>query len=167
MAAGDERLAQGTGQQHGLDSWAQGTMGGYISAATGIGGLFVEMAGRRLPELLPPLLRVCRRQPRLAVRSLQTAIYPLLVHEDAEGQSAELLSIMVQHHLRSHGIGALLLAAFLAECRRRSLAAVTVTVDAANTGAQRFYARHGFGLLRSITLYGRPMQVLRREIGQG
>jgi ribosomal protein S18 acetylase RimI-like enzyme len=165
MAAGDGR--QGLGQEQGLgfDGWPLGEMGGYISATTGIGGLFVEMAGRRLPELLPPLLRVYRQQPRLAVRSLQTALYPLLVHEDSEVPSAELLSIMVEPHLRSHGVGALLMAAFLAECRRRSLASVTVTVDAANGGAQRFYARHGFGPLRSITLYGRPMQVLRREIG--
>jgi ribosomal protein S18 acetylase RimI-like enzyme len=99
------------------------------------------------------------------LRSLQTALYPLLVHEEDGGPSAELLSIMVEPHLRSHGVGALLMAAFLGECRRRGLRAVTVTVDAANGGAQRFYGRHGFGFLRGITLYGRPMQVLRREVG--
>jgi ribosomal protein S18 acetylase RimI-like enzyme len=156
----------GEGQAHPaapLDS-AEGALGGYISATTGIGGLFVEMVLRRLPELLPPLLRAYRRQPRLALRSLQTAIYPLLVHDDEQGPSAELLSIMVEPHLRSHGIGALLMASFLTECSRRALAAVTVTVDAGNAGAQRFYHRHGFGPCRTITLYGRPMLVLRREI---
>ena len=80
--------------------------------------------------------------------------------------AAELLSIMVEPALRSYGIGALLMTAFLQECRSRSLSAVTVTVDAANDGAQRFYRRHGFSSWRDITLYGRPMLILRRELSQ-
>jgi ribosomal protein S18 acetylase RimI-like enzyme len=142
-----------------------GALGGYISATTGIGGLLMEMGLRRLPELLPPLLRVYRRRPLLALRSLQTAVYPLLVREEAGGAGAELLSIMVEPPLRSRGVGALLMAAFLAECRARSLGAVSVTVDAGNAGAQRFYARHGFAAERRIRLYGRAMVVLRRAGG--
>ena len=137
---------------------------GYISATTGIGGLFVEMAARRLPELLPPLLRRYAQSPGLAFRSVQTALYPLFVHEEGDEASAELLSIMVEPAARSHGIGGLLMVAFLQECRNRGLHAVTVTVDAANDGAQRFYARHAFAPWRTITLYGRAMRVLRRDV---
>lgn len=137
---------------------------GYISATPGIGGLFVEMVTGRLGELLPPLLRRYAQSPGLALRSVQTALYPLFVREEGEEPAAELLSIMVEPAARSHGIGALLMAAFLGECRSRGLHAATVTVDAANDGAQRFYARHGFTPWRTITLYGRRMQVLRRAV---
>lgn len=139
-------------------------LAGYVSATTGIGGLFVDIASQQLGELLPPLMRRYIQEPSLAVRSLQTALYPFLAHEDEAEPAAELLSIMVEPALRSYGIGALLMAAFLQECRSRSLTAVTVTVDAANNGAQRFYRRHGFSTWRDITLYGRPMYVLRSEL---
>lgn len=137
---------------------------GYISATTGIGGLFVELGSQRLGELLPPLMSRYGQAPSLIVRSLQTAAYPFLAHEEEHEPTAELLSIMVEPALRSYGIGALLMAAFLHECRSRSLRAVTVTVDAANGGAQRFYRRHGFSDWRSIMLYGRPMYVFKRNL---
>ncbi len=149
------------------DSAADGDdspLAGYISATTGIGGLFVAIASQRLGELLPPLLTRYAQAPSLVVRSMQTAIYPFLAHEDAPAPAAELLSIMVEPALRSYGIGALLMTAFLEECRGRSLHAVTVTVDAANGGAQRFYRRQGFSDWRSIVLYGRPMYVFRRAL---
>jgi ribosomal protein S18 acetylase RimI-like enzyme len=143
-----------------------GPLVGYISATTAIGSLFIEMASQRLGELLLPLMRRYIQEPGLAVRSLQTALYPFLAHEDEGEPVAELLSIMVEPALRSYGIGALLMAGFLQECRSRSLRAVTVTVDAANDGAQRFYRRHGFSTWRDIMLYGRPMDILRRELAQ-
>jgi ribosomal protein S18 acetylase RimI-like enzyme len=144
---------------------AGAALGGYISATRGIGGLFVEMGSKRLGELLPPLLHRYRQEPQLALRSVQTALYPLLMHE-GEGHelTAELLSIMVESPLRSHGVGALLMAAFLQECRNRGLTAASVTVDAANAGAQRFYQRHGFETWREIKLYGRNMIIYRRSI---
>jgi ribosomal protein S18 acetylase RimI-like enzyme len=137
---------------------------GYISATTGIGGLFAAMAAQRLGELLPPLLRRYAQQPDLALRSVQTVLYPFFVHGDDKTPSAELLSIMVEPAARSQGVGGLLMAAFLQTCRNRGLAAATVTVDAANAGAQRFYLRHGFTAWRSITLYGRAMQLYRRTL---
>ncbi len=137
---------------------------GYISATTGIGGLFIEIASQRLGELILPLLSRYVQAPSLVVRSMQTAVYPFLAHEGEDEPTAELLSIMVEPALRSYGIGTLLMAAFLHECRSRSLRAVTVTVDAANGGAQRFYRRHGFSDWRSIMLYGRPMYVFRHEL---
>jgi ribosomal protein S18 acetylase RimI-like enzyme len=152
-------------QEESAQLTAGAPLGGYVSATTGIGGLFVEIGSKRLGELLPPLLRRYRQAPQLALRSVQTALYPLLMHEgEGHEPTAELLSIMVEPPLRSHGVGALLMAAFLQECRSRGLAAVTVTVDAANAGAQRFYRRHGFEAGRAIKLYGRSMIIYRRSI---
>jgi ribosomal protein S18 acetylase RimI-like enzyme len=147
------------------DGLAGASLGGYVSATLGIGGLFVEMGSKRLGELLPPLLRRYGQEPRLVWRSVQTALYPFLMHDEAEaGPAAELLSIMVQPERRSHGVGALLMAALLQECANRSIPAIVVTVDAANEGAQRFYRRHGFAEWRTITLYGRSMLILRRTV---
>jgi GNAT superfamily N-acetyltransferase len=137
---------------------------GYISATRGIGGLFLHMAAQHLPELLPPLLRRYAQEPALALRSVQTALYPFLTHQDEKEEAAELLSIMVEPSLRSHGVGALLMAAFLQECRNRGLAAAAVTVDAANPRAQQFYRRHGFAPAHEISLYGRVMVVYRRSL---
>ncbi len=131
---------------------------GFVSATTSVGALFVEMGTRRLPAFLPPLLRRFVADPSLAVRALQTVLYPLL-HSTPSGATppAELLSIMVEPELRSAGVGALLVTVLLAECERRSIAALDVTVDAANAGAQRFYVRHGFAYADTFMLYGRAM----------
>ena len=58
------------------------TLLGYVSATTVIAGLFVAMATQRLGELAPPLLRRYSQQPALALRSAQTALYPLFLHAD-------------------------------------------------------------------------------------
>lgn len=58
--------------------------------------------------------------------------------------SAELESMQVDAGLRGHGVGSLLVGAFLAECARRGSVRVTVTANAGNTAAQAFYRRHGF-----------------------
>lgn len=134
---------------------------GFISATTGVGRLFVEIGTTHLGLLLPPLLARFARRPGLLLRSAQTALYPLLVSGEAGPPPAELLSIMVAPAHRSQGIGAALLAALVDACRVRSLAALDVTVDAANPGAQRFYLRHGFAPHRTFTLYGRSMHHYR------
>ncbi len=140
------------------------TLAGFVSAATGVGALFAEVGTRQMGTLLSPLLRCYVRHPALLLRSVQTALYPLLVRGEKHAPSAELLSIMVEPALRGQGIGAALLAALVDACRERGLAQLEVTVDAANSGAQRFYARHGFVPQREFTLYGRAMRHLCRDL---
>ena len=60
--------------------------------------------------------------------------------------------------------GATLVAALKDGCRRREIAVLEVTVDAANDGAQRFYAQHGFGYADTFILYGRSMRLYRAEL---
>ena len=100
------------------------------------------------------------RRPHLLWRSVETVLYPWLAGghgAKAEQPSAELLSIMVEPGQQSQGIGTHLLHTLFAECRARGIPRLTVTVDAANTRAQRFYQRHGFQPGERFLLYGRPM----------
>lgn len=153
----------------GLAAVAGADVVGFVSATTSTGRLFVEMGSRDLLRLAAPLAVRFARQPSLALRSVQTVIYPFLAGstmiDSTPGPGAELLSIMVEPAWRSCGIGALLLAALLQECRNRRLTALHVTVDASNQGAQRFYRRSGFALQKEFVLYGRPMLLLERSLG--
>ena len=139
---------------------------GFVSATTSTGALFAELGTRRIRAFLPPLVRRFARNPALAGRAAQTALYPFMhgAPGDDGPSPAELLSIMVEPAQRGRGIGALLVAALQAECRRRAIAALDVTVDAANAGAQRFYGTHGFTFVRTFTLYGREMCLYRARL---
>lgn len=148
---------------------------GFVSATTSIGKLLFEMGTQRFFQFLPPLLRRYIRQPMLALRSVQTVLYPFLGNssqpesnstEQSSGteQSAELLSIMVEPSQRSSGIGAQLIERLFSECSTRSITLLDVTVDLANDGAQRFYRRHGFVDHHQFTLYGRAMTSMRRTL---
>jgi ribosomal protein S18 acetylase RimI-like enzyme len=64
---------------------------------------------------------------------------------------ADLESIHVYPAHRGHGAGEQLMTAFLAWAAEKGAQRATVTAYAANDGAQRFYARHGFAV-RSVTL---------------
>ena len=149
-----------------------GRLLGFAAVTTSTARLFAEMTTRRLGHLLPPLLARFVRRPSLILRSAQTVLYPLLAGnaESGDGPHAELLAIMTEPAARSQGIGAALLAAVCTECRRRGIAELTVTVAAANAGARRFYARHGFVYRKAFSLYGRAMVLyawpLGREMGE-
>jgi len=142
-----------------------GRVAGFAAVTTSTGRLFGEMATRRLGQLLPPLLARFARRPSLLLRAVQTVFYPLLAGEQASSAGhGELLAIMTEPEQRGQGIGAALLGAVFAECRRRGLVELAVTVDAANSGARRFYTRHGFVFRREFTLYGRPMALYARAL---
>ncbi len=148
-----------------VDPTRPATLIGFVSATTSVGALFAELGTRRLGAFLPPLARRFVRHPALIGRTAQTALYPLMHRAPGESSpAAELLSIMVEPAARSRGIGALLVAALKDECRRREIAVLEVTVDAANDGAQRFYAQHGFGYADTFILYGRSMRLYRAEL---
>lgn len=143
-----------------------GQLLGFAAVTTSTGRLFMEMATRRLGQLLPPLLAAFARQPSLLTRSGQTLLYPLLVGGAKKGDDsrAELLAMMTEPAARSQGIGGLLLAAVCDECRARAVAELAVTVDATNSGARRFYERHGFVFRREFPLYGRAMALYARRL---
>lgn len=149
-----------------IDPQCPASLIGFVSATTSTGALFAELGTRRIHAFLPPLARRFARRPALIARAAQTALYPFLhaASDDDGPPPAELLSIMVEPAQRGRGIGALLVAALHAECRRRAIGALDVTVDAVNAGAQRFYAAHGFTFVRTFTLYGRAMCLYRARL---
>jgi GNAT superfamily N-acetyltransferase len=75
------------------------------------------------------------------------AVHPIRV--------AELESIHVYPEHRGRGIGEQLMSAFFAWAADKGAQRLSVTAYAANEGAQRFYARHGFAP-RSIVLDAVP-----------
>jgi len=141
---------------------------GFVAATSSVGALFGEMATRRFFAFAPALLARVARRPALFGRLWQTLLYPLQVQEPRSGGGgpppAELLSIMVEPALRSHGLGALLLEALLHECRRREIRALDVTVESRNAGARRFYAHHGFASSKAFDLHGREMCLYQRKV---
>jgi GNAT superfamily N-acetyltransferase len=74
----------------------------------------------------------------------------VLLARDGE-QVAGLESIHVYPAHRGRGVGGQLIRAFLVWAAERGAQRATVTAYAANDGARRFYARHGFAV-RSVTL---------------
>jgi ribosomal protein S18 acetylase RimI-like enzyme len=66
-------------------------------------------------------------------------------------QVADLESVHVYPAHRNRGVGEQLVTAFLAWAAEKGAQRATVTAYAANDGARRFYARHGFAV-RSVTL---------------
>jgi ribosomal protein S18 acetylase RimI-like enzyme len=138
----------------------QSSMIGFVSATTSTARLFGQMGTHHLSAFLPPLCRRFVQKPSLIWYSAQTLLYPLLTQDRTHrpaGARAELLSIMVEPGLRGQGVGAQLMQALLAECAARQIDWLEVTVDASNTGAQRFYTHHAFQLTHQFTLFGRAM----------
>jgi GNAT superfamily N-acetyltransferase len=72
---------------------------------------------------------------------------------------AELESIHVYPGHRGRGAGEQLMTAFLAWAAEKGAQRATVTAYAANHGAQRFYARHGFALKSVILDLDNPPRV--------
>jgi GNAT superfamily N-acetyltransferase len=64
---------------------------------------------------------------------------------------AVLESLRVRPQHRGHGVGGLLVAEFFAWARQHEAGEAVVTAFAANDGARRFYARHGF-TAKSVTM---------------
>lgn len=165
-------------------SGSQSQIGGFISGASGIGGLmfrlFTHRGGRVGLRFTATVATRALRRPILFRYALETLLYPFSSGHAAAapadstggapgsgqgstGQTLELLSIMVEPQLRSRGIGSRLMRAFLDECASRGAGAVDVTVDAANQHARRFYTQHQFALVHEFRLYGRTMCQYRNQ----
>ena len=68
---------------------------------------------------------------------------------------AELADLAVSEELRNQGIGAVLVRAFAHEAGVRGARRLYLEVRVSNEGAQRFYARLGFGVVGRRTAYYR------------
>ena len=64
-----------------------------------------------------------------------------------DGPLAQLEDLYVRPDLRSRGVGAALLDRASSEVRARGALEMHIIVDDADTGAQRFYRRHGFSFV--------------------
>ena len=130
-------------------------------------------SSRQMPERITPLPPICAGPPGTASRTTRRssriattwscsrvtttrwrAIWPGAsavpgsVHPI---RVADLESVHVYPAHRNRGVGEQLATAFLAWAVEKGAQRATVTAYAANDGARRFYARHGFAV-RSVTL---------------
>jgi ribosomal protein S18 acetylase RimI-like enzyme len=90
-------------------------------------------------------------------RLWETLRYPF--EAGADLPEAEVLSIAVSPEVHGRGIGAKLIAAALAEFRRRGATRVKVAVWAGNTVAIKFYQHCGFQLALTRMHHQKPMNI--------
>ncbi len=92
-----------------------------------------------------------------------------LVRVLPHGPAVQLHQIYVLERARSHGVGAALLEAVVAEARARGAACLWLGVWSNNPRAVRFYERHGFAVVGEHTfVLGTDAQrdhVMARELG--
>lgn len=68
-------------------------------------------------------------------------------------QQARVLMLAVDRSYRGAGLGTLLTQEFFRECGKRGIRQVSLEVRASNMGAQRFYQRLGFFVVRRVPRY--------------
>jgi ribosomal protein S18 acetylase RimI-like enzyme len=141
-----------------------GRMLGFMVCAEDIGKTYrYSILRHGLSMGLPLLRQACRFA---VVRRLwETFRYPSVV--DTTLPRSEVLSIAVSRLLRSRGVGQMLLHTAFEELRNRGVERVKVAVAAANTGANRFYARCGFRLALTRLHHGEPMNIYDIDLTDG
>ena len=136
-----------------------GRVVGVVVGTDSTGALFRELIGGRWWQFVLPVGLGILRDLSLLRLIRQTFSYPEA--EACEPGIGELLFIGVDPQARRSGIGSALVDSLFAAARQRGLRGLTVTVDAENATAIRFYERHGFAFRRTAPLYGRPMHHYR------
>ncbi|MFQ5575536.1 MAG: GNAT family N-acetyltransferase [Anaerolineae bacterium] len=131
---------------------------GFVVGTLSTGAIFKEVALKRPFRLGWLVLRRALKRPRLLWQAAQTLAYPVQANHPLP--PAELLSLALEPRWRNRRIGSALVSHLYAAMRRAGVAQLAVTVDAANGGALRFYARHGFKQVGTSEMYGRKMEHL-------
>lgn len=152
----------GCSQSYGTVAVHNGQTVGVIVGTDDTSRLFRELIGRQWLRVGVAAAQGVLRHPSLLRMAWRAMRYPS--EAEREEGVGELLFIGVDPPERHHGIGTALLEALLQESRARGLRALSVTVDASNATAIRFYEEHGFVYQRTAELYGRPMHFYRLEL---
>jgi len=66
---------------------------------------------------------------------------------------ARVLMLAVDRRYRGAGLGTLLTQEFFRECAKKGISQVSLEVRVGNIGAQRFYTRLGFFIVRRVSRY--------------
>ncbi len=131
---------------------------GFITGTLSTGEMFKEIALKRPFQLTWLVFKRALTRPSVLWQAAQTFAYPGQANHTLP--EAELLSLAVDPRWRNRHIGGRLIVHLHQMVQRAGVSQITVTVDAANEGALRFYRRYKYRHAVTTTLYGRPMEHL-------
>lgn len=140
-----------------------GEVVGFIVGTVDTGAMFKEVVRRRPVRLTWLVLRRAVSRPQLLWQALKTLAYPQ--QSDSTAPKSELLAMALAPGWRGQGWGSQLIEHLRKGLQAENQTAVLVTVDGQNSGAQRFYQRHGFTLLYETEMYGRKMRHFVLSLG--
>lgn len=132
---------------------------GFVVGTLHTKALFKEIALKSPVHLTWLVFKQALKRPILFWQAVKTLAYP------AHGTTpdlpeAELLALAVDIDWRNQQIGSQLVRQLIQSMTAVGIEKVVVTVDGDNTGALRFYLRHGFVSTATFEMYGRLMNRL-------
>lgn len=134
---------------------------GFIVGTTEPDRFFGKLLHSKLPTFSVVLAKRAFSSPKVILYGLQTLLYPLKTRVHAD---AELLSVAVSRGRRHRGVGKALVEALCDSLREKNARTIKVTVDEDNLPANNFYGKLGFTLVKTVTLYGKKMNVHARSL---
>jgi len=132
---------------------------GFVVGTESNAKLFRYVTRRGFVPLASALLGHVLRHPSIIPKLVETLRYPSAVQE--QPHEAESLSRGVRGDWQGKGVGSLLWAAVTAEARRRGAEEILTTVDQAHGVINAWHRARKHKLVRTMTLYGRMMNVYR------
>jgi ribosomal protein S18 acetylase RimI-like enzyme len=142
---------------------SEGAVAGFVTAATESTRLFKSIFRRNLLRSTWAIARASRRQPRLALSFLETAV-SVAGHKGASSVSAEVVSLEVDVPYQHRGIGYALLATAVLDLRtERAGLPIKARILADHREVERLYEALGFETTATFRMHGRPWKLLVLE----
>jgi ribosomal protein S18 acetylase RimI-like enzyme len=129
---------------------------GFISCATDTGGLMKRFLLKSPGAIVTVFIKILSK-PSFIIPLLETYKAPSKSDSEVEENnlpSTELLSISVHPEVQQTSVGTKLLTALESELLNRGIKSYKVVAGESLLGANRFYQKNGFRLIKQITIHG-------------
>ncbi|MFH1788976.1 MAG: N-acetyltransferase [Candidatus Altiarchaeota archaeon] len=134
---------------------------GFASAALKPERFFRKLASSSFLNFSVHVILKAIKNPKIIFHGIQTLYYPSRVRTPAD---SELLAVAVSEKHRNKGIGSKLVSKLIEELKNREACDVKVVVDEANIEGNLLYESNGFTKKKTITMYGKKMNVYARTL---
>jgi len=138
-----------------------GVIVGFVVGTTEPDRFFGKLLRSKLPTFSVILAGKAFSNPKVMFYGLQTLLYP---YKANVGADAELLSVAVSRGCRHKGVGKALVEKLCDALIKQSARNIKVIVDEDNLPANSLYGKLGFTLVKTVTLYGKKMNVHMRSL---